>query len=149
MASPPEHLVIQIDKLPVRSAADPIPCAVCLMREADAVSRAEGGSIRCKGHEMRCVTCRGFVSEDTHLCCHACWTYGRQNTALVVYRLRRIIYCHTPTVQDQPTTCSCMRCSSNTLAYTTARAMEEGEAHRLSPPTSRESEHAVLSFKID
>jgi hypothetical protein len=156
MASPPEYLVIQIDKLPIRSPADPIPCAICLVRQADAASRAVSGTIRCKDHVMACATCRGYVSEDTHLCCHSCWVFDRlrrivhEGTAealLIEGRLCR--YDHAPQNEDERRACACLRCSSNTAAYTTARAMEEGEAHRLSPPTSREPENTVLNFKVD
>jgi hypothetical protein len=161
MASPPEHLVIQIDRLPVRTSADPIPCAVCLVRDAQnaspgAVSRAEPGTIRCKDHAMCCATCRGHVTEDTHLCCHACWAFDRlrrlihEGTAealLIEGRLCR--YDHTSLTKEERRACACIRCSSNTMAFAAARAMEEGEAHRLSPPTSKESEHAILSFKMD
>lgn len=156
MAFPPEHLVIQIDKLPVRSPVDPIPCAICLVRQADAASRAVPGTIRCKDHAMACATCRGYVSEDTHLCCHTCWAFDRlkrfvyEGTAealLIEGRLCR--YDHLPLTQNERIACACLRCSSNTAAYTSARAMEEGEAHRLSPPTSREPENTVLNFKVD
>jgi hypothetical protein len=161
MSQAPAHFVIQVDKLPQRSPVEPLPCAVCIVHDAhkdkpSGVSRAIPGTIRCKAHAMRCATCRGVVSEDSHICCHSCWAYDRlrqlvqEGTVEALLIEGRICKYHQPPVtQSEQRACNCLRCKRMLAAAIEARALEEGQADRLSPPASKESEHVALSFPID
>lgn len=174
MSEAPQHFIIQMDRLPQKSPADPLPCAVCIVHDAhqdgpSAVSRAIPGTIRCETHQMRCATCRGYVQEDSHLCCHSCWAFDRlkrlvhEGTVEALLIEGRVInsaqhhwvegricrYHQTPLTQSQQSACNCLRCKRMLAAAVEARALEEGQADRLSPPSSCESPHVAVSFALD
>lgn len=161
MSQAPDYFVIQMDQLPQRDPGEPLPCAVCIVHDAHqdsptAVNRALSGSIRCKSHKMRCATCRGYVQDDSHICCHTCWTFdrlkrivheGTVEALLIEGRICR--YHQTPLTHTQHRACSCLRCKKMLVAAVEARALEEGQADRLSPPNSCESPHVAVSFALD
>lgn len=156
----PEYFVIQVDKLPQSNHAEPLPCAVCIVHDAhhditSAVNRALPGTIRCKSHKMRCATCRGYVSEDSHICCHNCWVLDRlkqlveTGTVEALLTEGRICRYHQTPLSFHQKACNCLRCKRMLAAAVEACALEEGQAERLSPPTSCESPHVAVSFALD
>jgi hypothetical protein len=156
----PDYFVIQIDQLPQKNPAEPLPCAVCIVHDAhqdrpSAVSRATPGTIRCETHTMRCATCRGYVQEDSHICCHNCWVLDRLKRLVEAGTVEALLiegricrYHNPPLSQTQQQACNCLRCKKMLMAAVEARAVEEGQADRLSPPTSRESPHMAVSFAL-
>ena len=130
-----DHLVIQVD---FEYSAEPIPCVVCLIR-SETPTQAIPGFIRCKNHYMNCSTCGGFVNHDSNLCCSSCWRRG------LVPSTEKLLASEKTLCQKKG--CSCTMCKKKTIATLEAKAMEEGEAQTLSPPTTPEREtHIALSF---
>ncbi len=151
-----EHFVIQMDKLPKKTSGERLPCAVCVIHVTQQLypsptNAARPGYIRCETHKMRCVSCRGSVSEDSHLSCMNCWLVEKVSVGSLLIKSAETwltTKCPKGIRHSEKDACSCLRCKKMLVTTVEALALEEGQAGRLSPPTSCESPHVAISFAL-
>jgi len=134
------HILIQINPIQQEQIAQ-ITCALCIIKKADG-QPVVPGTIRCVAHSLRCATCNSYVENDTHLCCFTCW---RNSSIPIIPYNKGTCFQKKPVFSEkmlpyrlhpQKYQCSCHLCSKSTFSFLELRAMEEGEAHSLSPPRS-------------